>query len=155
MSSLASLFLSKSCEAKFLELVLELAVAVEALNWFQFERFIKTFTNLNMIFSEEWIKHRNLSLKLNFSIMTTRDIKGCFNVLPCCQGASDVEASQLSKLTIVIKWKSSLIMRWIQNCKGWPGGDLENWPTCVSVTEVESNFVSRQVSISINNLREI
>ena len=31
-SSLASLSLSKSCEAKFLELVLELAVAVEALN---------------------------------------------------------------------------------------------------------------------------
>ena len=35
-----------------------------------------------MIFSEEWIKHRNLSLKLNFSIMTPRDIKACFMFYP-------------------------------------------------------------------------
>ena len=133
--------LSKSCEAQFLDLVLELAVVVEALNWFQFERFIKTFTNLNMIFSEEWIKHRNLSLKLNFSLMTPRDIEV---FLPCCQGASAVEASPLSRLFVM---KIMILKGWI--LKPVPAGNLENWPKCVSETGVGRISCSRKISISI------
>ena len=68
--------------------------------------------------------------------------------LPCCQGASAAEASQLSKL-FDMKWKLWLIQGWILNWLPLPAGNSVDWPTCVSVTEVGRISSSRKDSISI------